>query len=236
MNSSQKTARMIGILYLTVMITFTIGMALISTLVNSQDVLSSTYPNRIRIIIGVIFELIEIAAVIGIVVLMVPILKKQNESLALGYAFFRILECVMLVVGAISAFLMVTLSQAYLKTAAQDASYFQILSSLLMSMREGMGMTILSVFYSFGAFIFYGFLYQSRLIPRFISIWGFVAAVLVFAGAPVEAFGPEKGSMISILVSIPGIAMGLNEIFLGGWLIVKGFNPSTIDSGFVKTK
>ena len=230
MNSSKKTARMIGILYLTVMITFTIGMALISPLVNSQDVLTSIYPNRIRIIIGVLFELIEIAAVIGIVVLMVPILKKQNESLALGYAFFRILESVMLVAGAISAYLMVTLSQTYLKTAAQDASYFQILSSLLSSIREGMGMTILSVFYSLGALIFYGFLYRSRLIPRFLSIWGFVAAVLVFAGAPVEAFGSEKESMLAAAVNIPGIAMGLNEIFLGVWLIIKGFNPSVTTS------
>ena len=226
MYSDKKTARIVGILYLTVMISFTIGMVLISSVVKSPVQLSNIYPNRIYVIIGVMFELIEVAAVIGIVVMMFPILKKHNESLTLGYAFFRILESVMLVVGAISAFLMVTLSQTYLKTAPPDASYFQILSSLFMSMREGMGMTILSVFYSFGAFIFYGFLYKSRLIPRFISIWGFVAAVLVFAGAPVEAFGPEKGSMIATEVSIPGIAMGLNEIFLGVWLIVKGFNPS----------
>jgi hypothetical protein len=217
MNSNRKTARIVGALFLTVMVTWFIGDELIGSILSAPDYLVNVYPNRIRVIIGVLFELIEVAAVVGIAVMMFPILKRYNERIALGYVVLRILECAMLIVAAISPLLLITLSQEYLKAGAPDASSFQALSTLLMTLREHWTLVMLAIFYSLAAAMFYYVLYQSKLIPRFISVWGLIGATLALAT-------PWLGTLL-------GIPMGLNELFLGVWLIVRGFNPSAIASG-----
>jgi len=73
------------------------------------------------------------AAVVVIPVMMFPILKKHNESLALGYVGFRIIESVILIVGHISMLSLLTLSQEYVQAAAPDASSFQALGTSLLS-------------------------------------------------------------------------------------------------------
>jgi len=214
MNSNRKTARIVGALFLTVMVTWFIGSELIESILNAPDYLINVYPNRFRVIIGVLFELIQVAAVVGIAVMMFPILKKYNERIALGYVVFRILECAMLIVAAISPLLLITLSQEYLKVGVPDASSFQALSTLFIALREYWTLLMLAIFYSLAAIMFYYVLYQTKLIPRFISVWGLIGATLTLAT-------PLLGTLL-------GIPMGLNELFLGVWLIVKGFNPSAI--------
>jgi hypothetical protein len=77
--------------------------------------------------------------------------------------------------------------------------------------------------------MFYYMLYQSRLIPRFISVWGLIGALAVLATAMLDTFGISPGSLEFL-----GVLMLLNELFLGVWLIVKGFNPSAIASPSAK--
>ena len=76
--------------------------------------------------------------------------------------------------------------------------------------------------------MFYYLLYQSKLIPRFISVWGLIGAAFYLTGGLLEIFGYNLG----LILSLP---MGFNEIFLGVWLIVKGFNSSIINSQSTKT-
>ena len=84
---------------------------------------------------------------------------------------------------------------------------------------------IVPVFFSLGAVLFYYLLYRSRLVPRFISVWGFIAVALVLAWNLLETFG------ISISAGMVfGLPIILNEIILGIWLIVKGFTTSAIAS------
>lgn len=227
MNSTKTNARFIGILFLTVMITWFIGFMLIETVISAPDYLIQVYPNKTRVIIGVLFELIEAAGVISITIMLFPILKKYNENMARGYFGFRIIESLMLIVAALCALLLISLSQQYMDTGASDASSFQTLGTLFMIVRADWSTLILAVFYSFAALMFYYVLYQTKLVPRFISIWGLLAALLVLIGTVSERF--IHAEFIAGLIS--GAPMGLNELFLGVWLVVKGFNPSAIVSG-----
>jgi hypothetical protein len=77
---------------------------------------------------------------------------------------------------------------------------------------------MVSVTFGLGALMFYTMLYRSKLIPRFISIWGLLGAAIVLVNALLEMFGMPPGNL--------GVVMLLNELFLGVWLIVKGFNSS----------
>lgn len=112
---------------------------------------------------------------------------------------------------------------------ASDASYFQTLGNSFIAVRGHLISQILGIFFSLGALLFYYLLYQSRLVPRFISVWGLIAVVLVFTWNFLELLG------LSITAGIVfGLPIILNEIFLGIWLIVKGFDSSAFASRYAK--
>ena len=102
METNKITTRIVGALFLTVMIAWTIGYTLIESVISVPDYLNTVSSNETKVIIGVFFELINVIAVVGIGVMMFPILKQLNESIALGYVGFRIIEAIVLVVSLIS--------------------------------------------------------------------------------------------------------------------------------------
>ena len=108
---------------------------------------------------------------------------------------------------------------------ASDASYFQHLGTSLIEVRAQLVGQILAIFFGLSALLFYYLLYQLKLVPRFISVWGLIGAVLILTWNLLLIFGVSVS--IGMILALPMI---LNEIFLGIWLIAKGFNPSAIAS------
>ncbi len=155
-----------------------------------------------------LIELISGVAVIGIAVIMFPILKPHNKRLTLGYVVCKIIEGVLLIIGGI-----LILS----------------LSTLLLEVRDWIYGSQAYIFI-LGALIFYYLLYQSKLIPRFISAWGVIALIMLLVGNLLEIMGFSPEMLIFLYLPIM-----LNEVFLAIWLIVKGFNSDAIVSGAVKT-
>ncbi len=234
MNTNRKTAIIVGIFFLVGYVILIPGGFLVGSILNAPDYLIVTSANKPQVILGMFLELINAAAVVGIAVLMFPILKKQNEALALGYVASRIIESVILVVGGICLLLLITLSQEYVKAGGPDASYFQTLGTLFIAERAWNYQMVIIVV-SLGALMFYTLLFQSKLIPRFLSVWGLIGAVLSFAAGFLGMFGHRAGASIPASTIILSLPIMLNELFLGIWLIVKGFNPSTIASQSTKT-
>ena len=223
MNTNRKTAIIVGVLFLTAMVTSLLGGGLLESILNAPDYLISVSANKTQVIIGVLLELINGIAVVGIAVLMFPIFRKHNEALALGYVGFRVIETAIIIVAVISPLSLITLSQEYLKAGAPDASYFQTLGTLVMAARAHSVGLMLAIFFSLGALLFYYLLYQSKLIPRFISVWGLIGVALLLTWNLLMIFGYDLG----FILALPII---LNEIFLAIWLIVKGFSSSAIVS------
>ncbi len=223
--SYRKTAVIVGALFLTAMVTYLVGASLIDSFISSQDYLTEVAANETTVIIGVLLELVNVVAVIGIAVFMFPILKKQHEALALSYVAFRILEAAILIVAVVSPLLLIALSQAYLAAGAVEATNFQTFGTLFITARAHLSGLLLSVFFSLGALVFYYLLYQTKLVPRWLSAWGLIAVVLVLTWNLLETFGISFN--VGIIFGLPII---LNEIFLGIWLIVKGLNTSVIPS------
>ena len=166
-------------------------------------------------------------------VVIYPILKKHNQVLALGYVVFRgALETVTYIAGTISLLLIVALSQAAVQPAS-DASGFQALGALLLKAKE-ISTTSTEIVFPLGALMFYYVLYQSNLIPRWISGWGLAAAILFLATGLLDMFGLiGQMSAIQNLLALP---IAVQEMVMALWLIVKGFNRSAIASGSAATK
>ena len=226
-NTYKKTARIVGAFFLIAMVTSLLGGFWLESILTAPDYLSSVSGNKTQVEIGVLLELINGLAVIGIAVAMYPIFRKQYEALALGYVALRIIEAVIIIAAVISPLSLIALSQEYVKAGAPDVSYFQTLGTSFLAARALWVGLMLGIFFSLGALLFYYLLYQSKLVPRFISVWGLIAVAGVLAVNLIEIFGFGISFGAAIVLALPII---LNEIFLGIWLIVKGFNPSAIVS------
>ena len=226
MNTKKRTARIVGVLFLTAMVTSLLGGIWLESILNAPDYLTTVSANETQVTIGVILELINCAAVVGIAVMLFPILKKHSEALALGYVGIRVVEAAILTVAVISPLSLITLSQEYLTAGASDASYFQSLGTLLLAARDWAGVSG-SLAFILGALMYYYVFYRSKLIPRWLSVWGLIGATLMLATGVIRMFDPSL-----IYGALPIL---VNEMVLAVWLIVKGFNPSAIASLSAKT-
>jgi hypothetical protein len=215
MNSNKRTAKIIGVLFLTAMVTSLFGGGFLESIIGTPDYLESTAGNASLLWVGIFLELVNAVAVIGIAVLFFRVLKNVNESIGLGYIGVRIMESVFCIASAIIPILLLSLSQEYLKTEGGDTAYFETLGTLFKTTRGHFVSLLIPLSFSLAALLLYFLLYKSKLVPRFISIWGFIAVILLLILNLVEI---DSGA--GILLALPII---LNEIFLGIWLIVKGF-------------
>ena len=154
-------------------------------------------------IIGMLFEVISGIAVIGIAVLLFPFLKPYNKKVTQGYLLFKSVEGALMIVAGILLLFFGTLIVEIRDWIYVGHAYIFILSALM----------------------FYYLLYKSKIVPRFIPIWGIIALPFLLIVNLLEITGNSPA--LSTLLYLPIVS---NEVFLALWLIVKGFNPSAIGS------
>ena len=222
MKTYRKTAIITGLLFLAGYLGIFLGSAYYAQILDAPDYLNQISPNRNQVIIGMLIELINDAAVIGIPVMLFPILKKYSERLALGYFGFRLVESMVLIFSKLGLLSLITLSQTYIAAGSPESSYFQTFGAVALAERDWASQ-IQVVFFVLSALIFYFVLYQTKLLPRGLSVWGFIAVACLIAAnvLPVpdltQGFNPAQLLFMPIFVS---------EILVAVWLIVKGFNPT----------
>jgi hypothetical protein len=228
-NTHRKTAIIVGVLFIIATAFLFIGEAFYKPILSSPDYLEIAYPNRTTVIIGILLEFICVLAMPLIPVFAFPVLKQHNEALALGYVVFRSFEAIILIsVAEINKLSLIGVSQEYLNREGVDAVYFQTIGSAIQAENAWGDTTglLYNIVFIIGALILYSVFYQSRLIPRWISVWGFIAAVALLTGAMLSVF-TNISPVITLLVIAP---IAVQEMVMAGWLIVKGFNPSAIGS------
>ena len=225
MNSNRKTSVIVGVLFIAALVSTTLS-GVFSGSIEDPNYLPDASASGNKVLIGVLFQLTLTASVVAIPIMMYPILKGHSENLALGYIVARIFEAFFDVVIAISMLLLLTLSREYVEAGAPEATYFQTTGTVLQALKDWASVPE-NFPYGLGALILNFALFQSRLVPRWISVWGLVGGVLMLAMGFFRMFDHPV-----FFLAIPII---LNEMVLAVWLIVKGFNPSAIASESVKT-
>lgn len=227
--ANRKTAILVGVLYIIGTVAGVLSLVFARSILDAPDYLIGVSANENQIIIGALFVLTMGLALAMIPAAMFPVLKKHHEGLAVGYIVFRGgLETVSYIGMAISWLLLITVSQEYGKAGTLAASDFQTLGALVLRGHDSIR-SILEIVFPLGALMFYSVLYQSKLIPRWISGWGLVAALLWLAVGLLGVFHLiVPMSTIQVVLSLP---IGLQEMVMAVWLIVKGFNLSpTLDN------
>ena len=206
MDSNRKTAIIVGVLFITALVSSMLS-GVFSGSIDDPDYLTAAFANENQVLIGVLFQLTLTASVVAIPIILFPILREHDESFD--------------VVIAISMLLLLTLSLEFVEAGAPDASSFQTSGALLIALKDWAGVPE-QFPYGLGVLILNYALYQSKLVPRWLSGWGLVGGAMILAMGFLRMFGHSV-----FLLAIPII---LNEMVLAVWLIVKGFNSSSITS------
>ena len=225
MNNYRKTAIIVGVLYIIGTLSGILSMASSGPL-REAAYLGSIAVNPNQIVVAALFILLMGLALALVPILLFPLLKKYNEVLALGYVVFRgALETALYIGLTISWLTLIALSLESAKAGAAAAAGYQALGTILLAGHEMMT-TILIIIFSLGALMLYTAFYRSQLIPRWLSVWGFIAILLHLSTAMLIVFRfATPTSEIIVAVNLP---IFLQEMVMAVWLIVKGFNSTAI--------
>lgn len=223
MNTNKKSARFAGILFVIATVAGVLSTGVfLSPILDASGYLVKVSAGENMVILGVLLMLLMAFSCAGIAISLYPVLRKYNEGLALGSVGFRIIEAVLVIVATGSLLSLLIVSREFVKAGASDASYFQTLGTVIRSAYEGV-FNIGFMSFCLGALMYYYIFYQSKLIPRWLSGWGFIAAAMSLSVALLILFGEKSSSTIASVLNIP---IFLQEMVFAVWLIVKGFNPS----------
>ncbi len=218
--SARRTAMAAGILYLLTFVSMPIGFLYGSVLNDPNYIVSSGADAAVTI--GGILEIIVALAGIGTAVVLFPVLKKQNEAMALGFVGTRVLEASTIFADVVCLMTVVNLRRAGVgadalgigRTLVAMYGLFRLGQNLMPAVNDLLLGTLL---------------YQSRLVPRLLSLLGLIGAPLLIANTIIVMFGIKSGPMY-VLTAIGVIPIALFELLLGIWLTFKGFNPSAVNS------
>jgi len=224
--TNRKTAITVGVLYIIGTVAGILSLVFTGPVLESLDYLAQVSANPNQIVIGALFVLTMGLALAMIPVMLFPILKRYNEVLAVGYVLFRGgLEAVTYLALVIGWLFLPLISQAYIKASAADASYFQSLGDLVLKAHGQIG-HVLTIVFILGALMFYYVLYRSKLVPRWLSGWGLLAAIPYFVSGVLGLL--TLLSPMSTIQMVLVLPLAIQEMVLAVWLIVKGFNLSPI--------
>ena len=218
----RMTARVVGVVYLAGFVVGIGGDILIRSSLGAPNRLSTVPASSMLLAIGAMLWLIAVVGDAAHGVLMFPVLKPHNERIAVGYLAARIVDAIFIAVMVLFVLIQIPLGSEYVKAAAADASYLQALSTVTAQAQQyayNFGMIALGVS---GVLLCYT-LYRAALVPRVLAVWGLVGYAIIFCGMVSEVMGSGLG----LVSSIPG---GLWEVFIGVWLIAKGFSASRTPS------
>jgi hypothetical protein len=220
MSSLRKTSLAAGVLYLLTFISIP-TLALYGSIHGPNYITGAGTDTAVTI--GGLLEIIVALAGIGTAVTLYPVLRRQNESLSLGLVASRILEAGTMFAGVAFLLSVVTLRQ---KGAGADAL---VTSHALVTLYDRIFLLGQSFIPALNDFLLGILLYQSRLVPRALSLVGIIGAIPLVAGFIAMLFGVIERN--SLLAGLSALLVAAFEFSLGIYLVVKGFktSPITVD-------
>jgi putative exporter of polyketide antibiotics len=178
-----------------------------------------------QIVLAGVLDIVNLLAAIGTAVVLYPVVKRQNRTLALGFVATRLLEASVLFTAVLTTLAVVTLRQQSTGAAGADPQALVAVAGGLIAVHDwafllGPGVAVAN------AFMLAPLMLRSGLVPRLIPLLGLVGAPLLLAANLLTMFGfNEQLSLISA-IALPGIFFW--ELSLGVYLMVKGFRPVPI--------
>ncbi len=231
MDSTRKIAAVTGWLFLVTFITsIPAQLFLYAPLLTDPNYILGAGADM-GVSLGALLEVILVVANIGTAVVLYPLVKRQNEAVALGYVTARVLESAVIMVGIFSVLSVVTLRQNFAGVAGADAAPLVTVGNALVAIHDWSFLLGPGFLAGLGNGILLGYLmYRSGLVPRGMAMLGLIGGPLLIAAMVAVLFGVfAAGSLWQAIATIPEFIW---ELSLGIYLIVKGFKPSPIAAAY----
>ena len=206
-------------LYLAGMVVGIGGNLFIQSILGAPDHFSAISANSMLLALGTVLWLSTVAGDAAHGILMFPVLKPHSERAAVGYLGARIIDATFIAVMALLILVQIPLGIEYLNAGSTDTSYLHALSAVLTEANlYAYEFAMIAV--GVAGLILCSMFYRAQLVPRLLAVWGLIGYAILLLGSVLQVLGLNLSSM----QAIPG---GLWELFIGVWLIVKGFSTSS---------
>ena len=230
MSSTRKTALIAGALFVITFLTSIPAALLLYTPVLDHTNYIVGADADTRVALGALLEVLLIIANVGSAAVLFPVLKRQNEGLALGYVAARVIESTFIAIGIVSVLAVVTLRQDIGGTGG--AGPLVTVGRSLVAIHDWTFLLGPGWIVGVGNGLILGYLmYRSGLVPRRMAVLGLIGGPLIIASGTAVLFDViQPGSAAQVIATIPEFVW---ELSLGIYLMVKGFKPSPILSGTI---
>jgi hypothetical protein len=224
MDSDRRTAIVVGALFIVATVASILGSIALGSVLDGSGYLINFPASESQVTLAVLLFLVAASSAFATAFLLFPILRRHSEGLAAGYVGVRGFENVFYVAGAVGLLIMLTVSQ----NSVAGSPDLPLLGDALLALHDWSVLIGTLIFFGLGSLILNYVLYQSSLVPRWLSLWGIVGAVLVFSYGLLGIFGVDTGlGSPFMLLAMP---IALQEMVFAVWLIAKGFNRPAVHS------
>jgi hypothetical protein len=221
----QTIARVAGVFFLITIIPAIPARVLYDPVLNDPRYILGAGADT-RVFLGAFLELILVIGIIGTAVTLFPIVKRQNEGVALGYVAARVIESAIIIVGILSVLSVVTLRPDLAGAAGADAASLVTAGKSLVAIQDWTFLLGPGLMPGVNGVLLGYLMYRSGLVPRALAMLGLIGGPLLFASATATLFGLFE--QVSGWSAPAVILVAAWELGLAIYLIVKGFKPSPI--------
>jgi hypothetical protein len=224
MDTKRKIAIAVGIFYILGTVAGVLSVVTTQPILSAPDFLSQIAANETPMLVGALLVLLMGLPLAMVPVLLYPILKRHDEILAMGYVVFRgALEMTCYLALTICWLFLILVSQEAATVGTAGLPALQGMGAVFMKGNDAIA-NVLVIVFSLDALMLYTMLYRSQLVPRWISIWGFIAIAMHLPTAFLLLFHVIDMNTAS-LINMP---IFFQEMVMAVWLIAKGFNPAAL--------
>ncbi|GAA0749768.1 DUF4386 domain-containing protein [Gaetbulibacter jejuensis] len=214
----KNSVKLAGILIILGMVT---GILSIASAIDSPKYLTEAATNTMQVTIAAFFQFILSLTYVGFAILLYPILKKYNQRLVLGFLSFRIISGVVLIIGSVILLSILVVSQEFVKSSSENQWSFEAFGNVLKITRDYINHIFMVFTISIANLLLYILFFKTKLIPKWLSVWGILGTILSIAASVLLLFN------IVDVISVEYLALnaptGVFELVLGFWLVIKGF-------------
>ena len=226
MTQDRMNGIIIGILYIVAAVTSVIAVVFYQPVLSEQWYMSVANGFETKVLIGVLNDLFLVVAAIGTAVMLFPYLRRWNEHIALGYLCFRFMEAVFIAIGLVSILGLLHLS-VYYEADSLASENLHTVGLMLQAFHRWTIMLGPNLMLGLNTIMYSYLLFRTGLVPKPLALFGIITAVLVFIAGLLDMFGiVEPISTAKGLIALP---VGVYEMSLAAWLIVKGFHKQNLE-------
>ena len=223
--ADRKIAIIVGVLFIACTASSLLSLLFLGSL-DAPNYLVNVAANENLVLIGMLVQSIWALTCIGIPVVLFTILKKHNEALALGFFSLRFIEGSFVFLAIVCQLSLLTLSKEFVRGGLEASNYLAS-GILIRAARDWAFWVGPSISFALSALVLNFALYQSKIVTKWLSIWGLIGALVYIPAELLGLFGNNQFLFLAAPLAIQEMAFAI-------WLIIKGFNSSAIASESLK--